>query len=532
MGRLAAVYVLFAAILAAAAGLAFYGYSYSAEYSNRQRAVTIDVLNNLAEEKRLGIETLITETDRKVFDSVDLDDLIAWGERLRKERPPVQAVAVLDERGAIVLDGLQLVAGRDVAAYRAFLEKQVVPELDLRNTPANKRSSLFRNFGGRPYLFSWTKRYAGDRIYYVLIEDHYNYWVGEVFPQFFDVPSKQVYRVVDENGELVYGNQSFAGVPEDEIVEQRFRDTMSSWRLRAATRDRPAPAPLTRRIVDLVLIGMALAVIIAGFVFLVLAARRERRANELKSEFISNVSHELKTPLSIISMFGELLSMGRTSSPDQAREYAEIIRRESGRLSRLIDNVLDFAKLERGAEVFEFAQSDLGDVVARAAELTRHRLDRAGMTMTVDIEPDLPLIKLDANAMTLATLNLLDNAVKYAADGKQLEVALRLRGQRMELEVRDHGPGIELDEQEHIFDRFYRARAVRLKPIRGSGIGLALVKRIAEAHHGGVTVTSAPGRGACFLLWLPARDITARTTVGGGLNREAETEQTAGGTLT
>jgi two-component system phosphate regulon sensor histidine kinase PhoR len=154
------------------------------------------------------------------------------------------------------------------------------------------------------------------------------------------------------------------------------------------------------------------------------------------------------------------------------------------------------------------------------------------MTMQVDIEPDLPLIKLDANAMTLATLNLLDNAIKYAADGKRLDVALRLREDRMELEVRDHGPGIEPDEQEAIFDRFYRARAVRLKPIRGSGIGLALVKRIAEAHGGGVTVDSAPGRGACFCLWLPARGISARTAVGAGLNREAETEQTAGGTVT
>jgi len=367
----------------------------------------------------------------------------------------------------------------------------------------------------------------------VLVEADVNYVVAEVFRQFFEVGSKRIYQVVDERGEVRYGHEAgFAGVPDDEIIEERFRDTMSTWRLRVAQRDRPPRAPSSRRIIDLFLIGTALAIIVAGFVFLVLAARRERRANELKSEFISNVSHELKTPLSIISMFGELLSMGRTSSPDQAREYAEIIRRESSRLSRLIDNVLDFSKLERGAEVFEYGDADIGDVVARACELTGHRLDRAGMTMSVDIDPDLPPIRLDANAMTLATLNLLDNAIKYAADGKKIAVSLHQRGDRIVLEVRDFGPGIAAEEQHAVFDRFYRARAVRLRPIRGSGIGLALVKRIAEAHGGGVTVDSEPGQGACFRLWVPAKDVSGRLAVDAELNRDPGSEHTAGGTLT
>ncbi len=546
MGRLAAVYVLFAAILAAAAGLAFYGYSYSSELATRDRMVILDTMRELAEEKRLGIESSIIETDRQVFDGVDLDDLVGWGERLRKgPRLPIEAVAILDERGTIIPDGFFMVARRPrrpgeqegepdplPGAHREFLETRVIPELDLRGTDEQRRS-LFRNYDGRSYLFSWARRGQGGRTVYVLVEADVNYVVAEVFRQFFEVDSKRIYQVVDERGVVRYGHEEgFAGVPEDEIIEQRFIDTMSTWRLRVAQRDRPPRAPSSRRIVDLVLIGTALAIIVAGFVFLVLAARRERRANELKSEFISNVSHELKTPLSIISMFGEMLSMGRTSSPEQAREYAEIIRRESSRLSRLIDNVLDFSKLERGAEVFEYGDGDIGDVVARACELTRHRLDRAGMTMSVDIDPELPAIRLDANAMTLASLNLLDNAIKYAAEGKKIEVSLRRRADRIVLEVRDFGPGIAPDEQHHIFDRFYRARAVRLRPIRGSGIGLALVKRIAEAHGGGVTVDSEPGQGACFRLWLPAKDASGRLAVGAELNRDPGSEHTAGGTLT
>jgi two-component system phosphate regulon sensor histidine kinase PhoR len=238
----------------------------------------------------------------------------------------------------------------------------------------------------------------------------------------------------------------------------------------------------------------------------VLAIRRERRANELKSEFISNVSHELKTPLSIISMFGEMLATGRTKSPEQSHEYAEIIWRESVRLGRLIDNVLDFAKIERGKGVYEFTEMDVGEVVERAVDLVGRRLATAEMSIDVRIEPDLPQVKLDANAFTLAVMNLIDNATKYASEGKRIELSLAREGDRIVLGVRDWGQGIDPEEQEQIFERFYRARAVRLKQIRGSGIGLALVRHIARAHHGDVSVESAPGKGSTFRIWLPVPD--------------------------
>lgn len=258
-----------------------------------------------------------------------------------------------------------------------------------------------------------------------------------------------------------------------------------------------------KRIVDGLLLGGAVAIIVFGLGLLAVAIRRERRANELKSDFISNVSHELKTPLSIISMFGEMLATKRTKSPEQATEYAEIIWRESVRLGRLIDNVLDFAKIERGMGVYEFAESDLIDVVSRAIDLANRRLQAADMTLEPHLEEDLPLVQLDANAFTLAVLNLVDNAIKYAGDGKKIELTLRRVEDRVVLSVRDFGPGIPIEEQDRIFERFYRAKDMRLKPIRGSGIGLALVQHIARAHGGDITVESEPGKGATFQLWLP-----------------------------
>jgi two-component system phosphate regulon sensor histidine kinase PhoR len=203
-------------------------------------------------------------------------------------------------------------------------------------------------------------------------------------------------------------------------------------------------------------------------------------------------------------MFGEMLANGRTKSPEQAHEYAEIIWRESVRLGRLIDNVLDFAKMERGMDVYEFSDDvDIIDVVGRAIELSGRRVAAAEMTITHELPEEMPLVRLDANAYTLAVLNLIDNAIKYAVEGKKIHVSLRRDEDRVVLAVRDWGPGIDPDEQERIFERFYRARSIRLKPIRGSGIGLALVQHIARAHGGDVTVASTVGQGSTFSIWLP-----------------------------
>jgi two-component system phosphate regulon sensor histidine kinase PhoR len=263
-----------------------------------------------------------------------------------------------------------------------------------------------------------------------------------------------------------------------------------------------------KRFVDFVLIAVSALTLFVGVGVLTYAVRHERRANDLKSDFIANVSHELKTPLSLIRMFGELLATGRTKGADSAKEYAEIITRESERLSRLIDNVLDFARIERGKVAYDFKLGDLAEVLSRGLDVYRYRLDREGMKLVVEIEPDLPSVRLDENAMTLVLLNLVDNAVKYAAEGKELVVSLRRRADRVLLAVADKGPGVNVEERERIFERFYRAKAARNRPVRGSGIGLSLVKHIAEAHGGGIDVESELGKGSTFTVWLPVATET------------------------
>ena len=393
---------------------------------------------------------------------------------------------------------------------------RILPELQLKKLPLDGlRHHLFLREASKPgqppgrwYLFSFMRRQIGDTTFYVVIEDDPTYLVYILFPQIFPfgAGNKRLYQVVDELDQVVYG-MPFEGEAE-RVVERKFQFTVDGWKLRVMQRVTQddigeEKAIQRKKLIDSILIGGAMTVVLAGLAFLGYAIRRERRLNELKSEFISNVSHELKTPLSIISMFGEMLAEGRTKSPEQQHEYAEIIWRESVRLGRLIDNVLDFAKIERGMGVYEFEETDIDDVVGRTIELSGRRVQTANMQLSEDIEADLPPVMLDANAFTLAVLNLIDNAIKYAPEGKKIEVSLKREGDRVVLAVRDWGPGIELEEHERIFERFYRAKSVRLKPIRGSGIGLALVQHIARAHHGEATVVSEPGKGSTFRISLP-----------------------------
>jgi two-component system, OmpR family, phosphate regulon sensor histidine kinase PhoR len=522
--RLLVVNALIFAVLAAAVALAYYGYSFVTSEASREREE--NAMGIVAEEKVFAIEDAIIKSDKAVFESpLPLEQFI---DKLREIANStggayIQSVFVLDDKLKLIPGGYvsdpSTRPDKEGVEFRDWFITNVVPDLPLTTLAVDRRQHLHRKWDRqgqrKPFLFSFVKRVSGDKTFYVVIEEHLTNLVAFTFPQSFprlDLErSKLVYQVIDSgDGDppMVVHGLEFFEPPEGALtVTVPFTETMDMWSVRISESSADVARVIKKkRLIDSLFIGGSVAVMLAGLLVLVLAIRRERRANELKSEFISNVSHELKTPLSIISMFGEMLANGRTKGPEQSTEYAEIIWRESVRLGRLIDNVLDFAKIDRGKGVYEFVETDVGEVVDRAVDLVGRRLTMAEMTIDVEIEPELPLVKLDANAFTLAVMNLIDNATKYAADGKRIKLELKRQGDRIVLSVQDWGQGIDVQEQEQIFERFYRARAVRLKQIRGSGIGLALVRHIARAHHGDVSVESTPGGGSTFRIWLPVPD--------------------------
>jgi two-component system phosphate regulon sensor histidine kinase PhoR len=335
--------------------------------------------------------------------------------------------------------------------------------------------------------------------------------MGEVTGRLFedlmgDVGPDRTLNVVDDDGEVIFGGD-LQGAGEF-IVVQRFPSTLYKWKVQLA----PLSAALfsgqarTQKYSQWMLIPLAFAVIVFGLVVLYMAMVRERRLSRLKSEFIANTSHELKTPLALIRMFAELLSMGRVRDEAKARRYHEIILRETERLTALIDNVLDFAKIERGKSAYEFKLMSLGDVVQPAIEVYRYRTTEAGVDLLFSVREDTPMARIDGDAITLALINLMDNAVKYAKGTDVIGVEIHGDRNNVYLEVYDRGCGIPPHHQKRIFERFYRFQAVGLETRgqRGSGIGLNLVKHIARAHGGSVQVTSTPGVETRFTISIPA----------------------------
>jgi two-component system phosphate regulon sensor histidine kinase PhoR len=238
--------------------------------------------------------------------------------------------------------------------------------------------------------------------------------------------------------------------------------------------------------------------------FALRAAAREMRLSQMKSDFVSNVSHELRTPLASIRVFGELLRLGRAESAEKVREYGELIETESRRLTQLIDNILDLARIESGRKTYELAAGDLERLVAEVLRTFRPRLAQEGFRLElVPSVESLPPVAFDEAALARAIGNLVDNAVKYSGDSREVEVGVRREEGSAVIWVRDRGIGIAREEQERIFDRFHRVSTGLVHDVKGSGLGLAIVRHVVAAHGGAVELESRPGEGSLFSIRLP-----------------------------
>jgi len=287
---------------------------------------------------------------------------------------------------------------------------------------------------------------------------------------------------------------------------EAFETLLPFWRLRASPGDNPeeARAEWQRILLQSGMVVLLLATLVTGAGLAARAVRRSLELARLKADFISNVSHELRTPLTSIRMFGELLRSGRVRSTEKQNEYLEIIGRETERLGRMVDDILDFARHESSRKSYRLALHDLAEVATGVLEDMRSALEGEGFKVEVDVRGPLPPVRIDEDEIAAAVRNLLSNARKYSPERKEVRLAVRAASGRVLCEVSDRGAGIEPRDLPRVFEKFYRGGDSLTRSVPGSGLGLALVKRIVEDQGGLVEAESVKGEGSTFRISLPA----------------------------
>ncbi len=260
---------------------------------------------------------------------------------------------------------------------------------------------------------------------------------------------------------------------------------------------------------QLALMAILALVMAAGVFFVAGAAAREVRLAELKSNFVASVSHDLKTPLALIQLFAETLELGRVRTPERAVEYYRIINGEAKKLTRLIENILDFSRMEAGLRPYRQTPADLGEVTRDVIARLQSQFEQGRFAVSTRIEPGLPSVDIDTGAVQQAIENLLANAMKYSREHRDIEVAVERVGEQVSVRVTDHGIGIPANLQRRVFRKFFRVDSGLGGGPQGCGLGLAIVDHTMRGHGGSVDVESEPGQGSTFTLAFPIPAGTA-----------------------
>jgi two-component system phosphate regulon sensor histidine kinase PhoR len=264
----------------------------------------------------------------------------------------------------------------------------------------------------------------------------------------------------------------------------------------------------SRSTTSLILISILIIVLISGVYIVFRSVRKEMELTRIKSDFVSNVSHELRTPLALISMFAETLEMGRVTSEEKKKEYYLIISKEATRLSRIVNKILSFSKIEAGKREYRFSSVNLNRLVEEVFYSYQFHLQSSGFKFTYSTDESVTEIQADGEAISEAIINLIDNSIKYSKDKKEITIATGSGQNSIFIEVKDKGMGISEENQKKIFEKFYRVSDGDglVHNTKGTGLGLTLVKHIMDAHHGKIKVKSKLNEGSSFILSFPVNN--------------------------
>jgi signal transduction histidine kinase len=333
-----------------------------------------------------------------------------------------------------------------------------------------------------------------------------DYILSSMFPGILaavELGKEVIVGILGANDSLMYIQQN---IPlQKYLVAEDFSRQFTDWKVALFDPGGRSIEQITgkEKLLYLILFAAIIAVMLIGIILMVRTVVREAEISRLKSEFVSNVSHELKTPLALIRMFGETLDSGMVKEDEDKRKFYSIIRKESERLTHLINNVLDFSRMDAGVKEYNFREEDLAETIRNSLEAYRYQISDSGFNIESELPAEPVILKIDRDAISQVLLNLLNNAVKYSDEEKYILVKVWKDSNSAMFSVTDHGVGIKKEEIRKIFDKFYRISAAATGEIRGSGLGLTLAQHIVEAHGGKIDVRSEVGEGSTFTVSIP-----------------------------
>ena len=308
--------------------------------------------------------------------------------------------------------------------------------------------------------------------------------------------------------EYIKNENSFTGnkeVDSEIIFDMSYRSIPLPWKLLVLNPEIEFLERTARR--EIFSYGILFFVIfvsmLLGAMLIIRDITRETETTRLKTEFVHNISHELKTPLTLIRLYGETLQFKKNLTDGAKKESYEIITKESERLSHLINNILDFSRIETGRKEFVFKKGNLARIVQDTLESFRYHLEKKSFTIRTDISFDLPEMNFDEEAIISVIVNLLSNVMKFSPQKKEVSIKLFKDNGKAVIQVADKGIGIPPNEISKIFRRYYRSKNKTVSETKGSGIGLTLVRHIIDAHNGEIKIESEPNKGTIFSIILP-----------------------------
>jgi signal transduction histidine kinase len=397
--------------------------------------------------------------------------------------------------------------------FADFLRREVAPKIKEKVMLSRiggeaQPGRLLATWKGEFCLISYTllDKFQSEKTFYGGFCWDFNSLKKEMFPKVLEELKKDSglhLRIIDEEGQnILTGKEELTS---KDSLSLSYRQFPFPWELLVSQPELNELERTGRREIFFygVLLAFIVGLMLLGAFLIARDISRESETTRLKTEFVHNISHELKTPLTLIRLYGETLQRKENLTKQKRKESYEIITKESERLSHLINNVLDFSRIEMGRKEFDFKKGNLAKVIQDTLESYRYHLEKKGFVIKEEIASDLPGMNFDGEAVASVLINLLSNAMKFSLNKKEVTVKLFRDNGNAVLQVADKGIGISPKEKSRIFKRFYRSKNETVFETRGSGLGLTLVKHITEAHGGQIKVESEPGKGSIFSVILP-----------------------------